>query len=187
MAFNRSFDFDQGSLGRNLATFDDKVHDFISRDIDVHTAKGELELKTKAPWTDDTGHARETLWADNDKSNNRYSIHMGHGAEYGVYLEKSNGGRFQVIMPVLLATARSFMSSLEHMFAQMETHAPIGTAISPSIGTRPGTSQDAGDRIHITVDKRGRASGRNAKGRFVSLKNFIKSNATKATKRTRKG
>jgi hypothetical protein len=187
MPYQSSFKFDQGSLGRNLDVFDQHVHDFLDRDIDAHAARGEADMKMKAPWTDDTGHARATLWADTHKSHNRYSIEMGHGAEYGIYLEKSNNGRFQIVMPTLLATARSFMLSLEHMFAQMETKAPIGTAIAPGIGTRPGTSQDAGDRIRLSIDKRGRVSGRDVKGRFVSVRKFVTSNVTKRTKRTRRG
>lgn len=185
--YSSGFKFDQGSLGRNLALLDDRVRDFVDRDIDEHTVKGEAALKTRAPWTDNTGHARRTLWAENDKGQRRYSITMGHGAEYGIYLERSNDGRFQVVMPVLLDTARSFMRSLEHMFAQLETHAPIGPAIAPGSGTRPGTSQRARDRLRLTEDRRGRIQGRNVKGQFASIKKFVSTSITKRSKKTRRG
>jgi hypothetical protein len=143
MPYSQGFDFDEGSLGRNLEVFDRKVRSFLDRDIDEHTHQGELALKSKAPWRDDTGYARSGLWADNEKFNNSYTIAMGHTAEYGVYLEESNGGRFQIIMPVLVETARSFMRSLEGMFLQLETHTPVTPFISPGVSTRPGTSQGA--------------------------------------------
>lgn len=151
--FSRGFNFDAGSLGRNLATLDQDVHDFLRRDLEEHAAAGEAAMKINAPWRNRTGHARATLWSEPHSSDNKFSIRMGHGAEYGVYLENSNEGRFQIIMPTLLETARSFMRSLEHMFAQMETHAPIGTAISGK-GVRQGTSQSAVDRTRPALNIR---------------------------------
>ncbi len=197
MAYAKNFDFDGGSLMRNLATFEEKAQDFLDADIDVHAVEGEVALKTRAPWRDRTTNARRGLWArsENMKRNGRYSISMGHTEEYGIYLEESNDGRFQVVMPVLLATARSFMRSLEHMFAQMQTHTPAGVAI-PGGGARQGTSQGVKERttgadskpdVRVGFDKRGRAFARNAQGRFVSLKAKVAKEVTKRTKRTRRG
>ena len=169
--FNRSFNFDPGSLGRNLATFDEKVHRYMNRSLDAATFKGELAMKARAPWTDDTGHARSSLWADNRKSNNRLSIIMGHGAEYGIYLEKSNDGKFQIIMPILLETARAYMRSLEQMFAQLNNPVPL-VAITTGAGVRQGTSQH-------TIRKT-RAIVRDERGRFVGQ------GGTKRTSRTRR-
>lgn len=163
--YNRSFDFDQGSLGRNLALLPDRIQDFIDRDIDIHAAEGEKTMKTDAPWKNRTWHARNTLWADTNKTPERKTITMGHGAEYGVYLEESNSGRFQIVMPTLVATARSFMRSLEHMFAQLETHAPISPAITPGVGTRPGTSQNT--RHRLTGEKLTPSTQERVGGRFA--------------------
>lgn len=194
--YNKSFDFDQGSLGRNLATFDTKVKDFLDADIEVHTVQGEAAMKAKAPWTDRSTHARRGLWASNTKSDNLYRISMGHTAEYGVYLEESNDGRFQIVMPILLATARSFMRSLEQAFLQMQTKTPVSPVISPGSGTRPGTSQGAKEHltgadskpdVRVSFDKRGRAFAKDARGRFVSLKAKVSKEVTKRTKRTRRG
>jgi hypothetical protein len=193
MPFSKGFDFDEGSLGRNLATFDQKVEGFIDRDIEVHTTQGELTMKAKAPWRDHTGEARRSLWADHMKSGNTRRIEMGHGVEYGVYLEESNNGRFQIVMPVLVATARSFMQSLEAMFAQLETHATITPFISPGVGTRPGTSQGARERAtgaetrpslprSASSDRR---SSLSSKASAVAKKIF--GGITKRTKRTRRG
>lgn len=163
--YNKSFDFDQGSLGRNLALLPDKIQDFIDRDIDVHAVEGEKTMKVRAPWKDRTGHARTTLWADTNKTPERKQITMGHGAEYGVYLEESNNGRFQIVMPTLVATAHSFMRSLEHMFAQLETHTTVTPAITPGVGTRPGTSQDT--RHRLTGEKLTPSTQERVGGRFA--------------------
>lgn len=167
MVYTKSFDFDQGSLGRNLATFDEELRLFLDRDLKEHRIRGEATLKVKAPWRDRTGHARRGLWADSRSDHNSLTLDMGHTAEYGPYLEESNNGKFQVIMPVLLATARSFMRSLERAFLQMQTHTGAAVAIiEPGISTRPGTSQGLKERA-TGADSKPNVSIRGEKGRFV--------------------
>jgi hypothetical protein len=140
--FQRNFSFDPGSLGRNLATLDHKVDRAIDRVQEICVAEGEADLKIKAPWTDDTGSARSSLWAEGNKtSTGKRRITMGHGVDYGIYLEKSNDGRFQVIMPVLIDTARKFMRSMEHLFATLDSPVPISALVAPGGGARRGTSQ----------------------------------------------
>lgn len=182
MAYQQGFSFDQGSLGRNLAVFDEECRGFLALDLKVHEQRAEETMKVRAPWKDDTGFARQTLWADSDVHEDRMTLVMGHGAEYGIYLEESNEGRFQIIMPTLLATARSFMRSLERMFLQMQTKTPVSPAISPGVGTRPGTSQGVKERflgadskpnvsrrseVKQTIDRLGRVAFRHV-GKFIS-------------------
>lgn len=181
--YSKGFNFDQGSLGRNLATLDTRMRDLVSRDLDAHTVKAELTMKEKAPWHDNTGAAREGLWADNQKHDDHFSITLGHTAEYGVYLEKRWGGKFQIIAPVLLDTARSFMRSLEHAFAQLETHtSPAVQITAPGVGTRPGTSQGGTERA-----QRSRSRAEHAARQAVSVGRRIFGGISKRTKRTRRG
>lgn len=192
MAYSRGFNFDQGNLGRNLELLDRRTRDFLADDLDEHTTAGEAEMKLEAPWKDRTGDARRGLWADNTKTDHNFKIHMGHSMEYGVYLEESNGGEYQIVMPTLLKTARSFMRSLERMFLQLEARTP--PVVAPGTGGRRGTSQGARERLGgaqtrptLGVDKRGRVYAKGAKGRFVSVKNMVTSTVTKKTKKTKRG
>jgi hypothetical protein len=140
--FQRNFDFNPGDLGRNLATLEHKIDRAIDRVQEICVTDGESDLKTEAPWTDDSGRARAGLWADGDKRpNGTRRITMGHSVDYGIYLEKSNNGRFQVIMPVLLKTGRKFMRSLEHLFAELDSPVPATALLAPGGGARQGTSQ----------------------------------------------
>jgi len=189
--FKQGFSFDQGSLGRNLALMDHRMQDAMDTVIREHAYQGEEVMKVKAPWTDNTGMARQTLWADADTSrDDQKSITMGHGVRYGIFLEKSNGGRFQIVIPVVVETTRAIMRSFEHLFAQLETHTtPAVTAISPSIGTRPGTSQGATEHFQHAkgeAKKHARRFEAVAKQAFgVGRRAF--SGITKRTKRTRRG
>jgi hypothetical protein len=140
--FSRNIHFDSGSLGRNLATLDYKIDRAIDSVQEVVVIKGEAALKDEAPWTDDTGVARSSLWADGSKMpNGTRKIAMGHGVDYGIYLEKSNHGRFQAIMPQILKTGREFMRSLEHLFATLDSPVAPGALVAPGGGIRRGTSQ----------------------------------------------
>lgn len=142
VSYSRNFSFDPGSLGRNLATIDHKIDRSIDRVQEICVTEGEADLKTRAPWKDETGRARAALWADGDKtSTGKRRITMGHGVDYGIYLERSNEGRFQVIMPVLVDTARKFMRSMEHLFAELDSPVPVTALAAPGGGGRRGTSQ----------------------------------------------
>lgn len=137
--YHRNFDFDSGSLGRNLATLDHKINRDIDRIQEQVVDIGEVNLRVNAPWKDDTGNARRGLWAVGNKlPNGTRRISMGHAVEYGVYLEESNGGRFAVVMDTMLKTGQQFMRSLEHLFAQLDNPAPV-IAPSGSGGSSRGT------------------------------------------------
>lgn len=193
-----SFNFDQGTLGVNLATLPDKVDRFITDMQDIGANLAEITMKEKAPWTQtgmanrwgriSTGKARDGLWADPWGTSERGGVQLGHSVYYGEYLENNFGGRYQIIAPVMVQVARRMMESFEEMFAQLEAHAPPDIGVMPDVGVRQGTSQSIGDK----VKRRTGIQFRDSKGRFTSVKNATKSKArgikgaiTKAAKRSR--
>jgi hypothetical protein len=183
--YRKSFDFNPGSLGVNLADFDHKVDRYIDRAKEEAATRGETALKTEAPWRDRTTDARRGLFAEPYGTAQRGGIRMGHTVKYGVYLEEANNGRFQVIMPVLIRTGRALMRSMEAMFAEMDSPTPVAPVIIPGGGGRQGTSQSPERQAY----KKPRAYFRDARGRFVSQKTKVVSkvkDTTKRTKRTRR-
>ena len=56
-------------------------------------------MKGNARWTDRTGMARSTLWSDlvNFQDGEIMVMEFGHGVHYGIYLEFSNQGRYQIL------------------------------------------------------------------------------------------
>jgi hypothetical protein len=190
--FTESFSFNEGDLGRNLATLDDRIHRFIKADLDVAAGRGETIMKTTHPWRNRTGNAEAGLWADaEDDGRGRYQLYMGHGVEYGIYLEKSNGGRFQIVMPTLVETARAFMESLTQMLEHLDSPGVVEVA-SPGVGFERGTSQGAiehGQHVRGAAEKAFKKVNklklyfRDAKGRFISTKTTAKTAVTKRTRR----
>ena len=190
--FRERFTFNEGSLGRNIDTLDERIHRFIKTDLDVAASRGEAEMKAKAPWRNRTWNARNTLWAEADSRPGFYQLYMGHGMEYGIYLEKSNGGKFQIIMPTLIATARAFMESLEEMLHDLDNPTPVLPVVAPGIGIERGTSQGAiehGQHVRGAAEKVFKKSNkvriyfRDVRGRFVSTKTTAKTATTRKTRR----
>jgi len=58
-------------------------------------------MKAEALWTDRTGNARQSLWADAKSLVTSVAIEMGYGVDYGKYLEYANGGNYAIIAPAL--------------------------------------------------------------------------------------
>lgn len=68
---------------------------------DYYAPQIENWMKDNASWTDRTGNARQTLWAESQALVNGAALHFGHGMSYGVFLEYANAGRFAIIAPAL--------------------------------------------------------------------------------------
>lgn len=64
----------------------------------------EGDVKVTAPWTDRTGAARNGLYATAEVTQQRGVLEIGHGVDYGIWLEVSNAGRFAAVTPTLQRT-----------------------------------------------------------------------------------
>ncbi|WP_109783679.1 hypothetical protein [Mycolicibacterium conceptionense] len=81
---------------------------------------GEAEMKEKAPWRDSKGNrndrvpgeARAALHTVADLAGKHKSIWFLHGVDYGIWLEISNNGKDQIIMPTVAAMGKKLMKSL---------------------------------------------------------------------------
>lgn len=55
--------------------------------------------KSHAPWTDRTGHARQSLHAGVDVRDDQQVLFLSHGVEYGIWLELARGGNHAIVGP----------------------------------------------------------------------------------------
>jgi len=72
------------------------------------------DAKANAPWDDRTGIAREGLDVDVSKEGGDIVITLFHTAEYGIWLELIQSGRFAIIMP----TIEKYASEIHHAVAE---------------------------------------------------------------------
>jgi len=62
---------------------------------------GQMESYSKihAPWTDRTGHARQSLHGGVDIDKDTFILYLSHGVEYGIWLEVAHGGNYAIVRP----------------------------------------------------------------------------------------
>lgn len=78
------------------------VHTLILVLAERYVPRIEAWMKQNAPWQDITANARQSLFADVvDVANSAVVILMGHGVEYGTFLELAHGGRYSILGPAL--------------------------------------------------------------------------------------
>ena len=75
---------------------------------EFQSAAGTLQdiMRNDAPWKDRTGNARASLFADAFLTDHVAGVTLGHGVEYGFWLEVIQNGRFAIVRPTLEAHAR---------------------------------------------------------------------------------
>lgn len=88
--------------------FGDKTREFLERKKAGLYAlllnwAGQLEsyAKLNAPWTDRTGHARQSLHGGVESAGNELVLYLSHGVEYGKWLELAHGGNYAIVRPTV--------------------------------------------------------------------------------------
>lgn len=70
------------------------------------------DAKQNAPWSDNTGSAREGLDADLSSAGDVYTITLFHTVDYGQWLETIQSGRFAIIMPTIEKWAPEILNAV---------------------------------------------------------------------------
>lgn len=84
----------------------------------LESYRGEMEryMKENAPWRDRTGTARQNLHASLIVSNEKMTITLGHGVEYGVYLEYAHGGKYAILRPTADVFREKIIKDIKSIF-----------------------------------------------------------------------
>lgn len=77
----------------------------------------ETWMKSNAPWTDRSGNARQALNAFAEELADAIIIELGHGVDYGKWLEWKNSGRYAIIAPALDEWGPRIMDGLRRLLA----------------------------------------------------------------------
>lgn len=87
--------------------------------LDVEAKKLEGFAKQKAPWTDRTGRARQSLNASVSTIPNGYRITLAHGVDYGLWLEMAHERRFAVVMPAIEQQGPKIIESFQNFMSRL--------------------------------------------------------------------
>ena len=83
-------------------------------------AKGlEGYAKQRAPWTDRTGRARQSLNASVTTTDKGYRIILAHGVDYGMWLEFAHERNYAIIMPAIEQKGPEIINSFENFMSRL--------------------------------------------------------------------
>lgn len=77
--------------------------------------KFENYAKNNRPWTDRTGHARQRLVGWVEMFSDKVRIHIGHGVDYGVYLELAHEKRYAILQPTVNALSKEILEGFKEL------------------------------------------------------------------------
>ena len=99
---SRQFQADVGALIANTEEYGVRVDAAIGLIMERSGDQAVAYMKVNAPWTDRTGNARSGLDKAVFRQGRRWVLNLFGRANYQIYLEKSNGGKYAIIGPTIL-------------------------------------------------------------------------------------
>ena len=92
--------------------------------IKMYATEGAKKMQNYAkqhrPWTDRTGQARQRLigWVETFATKTR--IHIGHGVDYGIYLELAHEKRYAILQPTVNAIAPEILEGYKRLIGHFK-------------------------------------------------------------------
>lgn len=108
----KSFEFQPGSLRRNLRVFDGNVNALVAGVVVYRAAASVGWMKNSAKWVDRTGNARATLAAYSIHGDNFHEIHLHGGVPYQIWIELARNGKYKVIRRAVIIQGLALMNML---------------------------------------------------------------------------
>jgi len=103
------------SLIRSLREGDERVRAKIKAVMEYKAPQVENYMKINAPWTDQTGNARQGLRAQPFEEGSNLGIILFHQVPYGIWLELKNSGEYAIIEPTVASQGPEVMKSIERI------------------------------------------------------------------------
>lgn len=104
-------------INRNLMLYTAKVREALLNLAQYFAARMEEYAKTNAPWQDRTANARQSLYAHAfTMAEEAVVIRLGHGVNYGIFLETRWAGKYSVLWPTIQAHLPQIRRMLDEIF-----------------------------------------------------------------------
>lgn len=121
MTFRQELRFDRNSpLYRNLDLFDDRIKRAIQATMQFHAPRIETAMKSGARWQDQTGLARQSLFARYVNTRDEHTIVVGGQAPYQIYLETRWNGKYAIVTPAIPRHSPEVMATMSRLFSRMQ-------------------------------------------------------------------
>jgi hypothetical protein len=116
---NTNVRWEDRAIVNQLKTFDLRIDRALTAAMAYHATRAVAYAKQNAPWTDRTSNARNALYARAERARPIYRIIVGHGMDYGIWLEVRWSGRYSIIRPTVDAEAPAVMKTVGMLYSSM--------------------------------------------------------------------
>lgn len=104
----------------NLKNFVPRLKSALALDAQNIATNMEAWAKNNAVWTDQTGHARNFIkqtvkWTNTDT----LMVSLSHNADYGIYLELCNEGKYAILEKTIAEFGPQFMDGWQEIFSKL--------------------------------------------------------------------
>lgn len=113
-----TFRWDSDTLRPLLAQLDERFNTRVAAVCQYQATRAEAFIKSEAKWKDQTGNARQGLFARAERNGGTHRIILAHAVPYGIWLEVRFSGRYAVIKPSLQKQGDELMKLLERAFRE---------------------------------------------------------------------
>lgn len=113
------FVFRDGGLRHNLRTGPEKVQRAAMIAAQSMAPEVENYMKSNAPWQDQTGNARNGLFARAYAEGDETGIVLGHSVDYGIWLEVRWSGRYAIVQPAIDTMGPAVMRRYERLLERI--------------------------------------------------------------------
>lgn len=114
------FKIDVSKLLSNLENAETKSQVAIRMFAQEGAKKFENYAKANRKWTDRTGHARQRLTGWVEVLTNKVRIHIGHGVNYGVYLELCHEKRYAILQQTVNVMSHEVLEGYEELLKHIK-------------------------------------------------------------------
>lgn len=114
-----SFTWKQTTLFSNMKTFEPKLERALTALTEHYGTKVETAAKKKAPWTDQTGNARNGLTTSVFHEPGKHTIVLFHRVPYGIWLEVARDGKYQIIMPTIIKEGAAMFATANKLITRL--------------------------------------------------------------------
>lgn len=102
---------------RRLQEYNNRVIWAVKQVAQYWAAVLESYAKEKAPWTDRTGNARQSLHAYVEElSQDTVRLYLSHGVEYGLWLEVKHASRWGIVWATIQRHLPAIQQMLQEIF-----------------------------------------------------------------------
>lgn len=110
---------DRDEITPRLQAMPDKLDLALRAVMAFEAGRAQNIMRSDAPWTDQTGNARNGLFAQPFSDGNESGIELFHSVPYGIWLETRWSGRYAIIEPTVSKHGPEVMRTVSEVFRRL--------------------------------------------------------------------